>query len=216
MRKGQIPEMQKNDSVKQKEQPQAGPDPAVEQPQPVSRAGRQEDAEAPAAETEKTAPAQEPAQEGELAQTQKKLKETEEQLTKQKDVLLRTAAEYDNYRKRTSREKQSVYQDATADAVKEFLPVADNLERALEQEKCSAEDLRKGVEMVEKQMRDALKKLGVTEMGQEGDTFDPTVHSAVSHVENKEAGENTVAKVFQKGYKIGDRVVRHAMVQVAN
>ncbi len=217
-RKGQVPEMQKNDSVKQSGKAPVRPDPAAgkqeDRPQaaPVVPTGRPEGEKAPAAETEKQA-AQTA---GELAQAQKKLKEAEEQLAKQKDILLRTAAEYDNYRKRTSREKQSAYQDATADAVKEFLPVADNLERALEQKECSVEDLRKGVEMVEKQMQDALKKLGVTTMGKEGEAFDPTLHSAVAHVEDEKAGENTVAKVFQKGYKIGDRVVRHAMVQVAN
>ena len=150
------------------------------------------------------------------AETQAGRQEPAKQPESPGDILLRTAAEYDNSRKRTGREKQSVYQDATADAVKEFLPVADNLERALEQKDCSAEDLRKGVEMVEKQMQDALKKLGVTEMGKEGEPFDPALHSAVAHVEDEKAGDNTAEKVFQKGYNIGDCVGRHAMVQVAN
>ena len=202
--------MQENDIVKDtgKTQKSAETQTGQRQAEPVPPAGQTEERKVPGAEAA--------APDKELAETQKKLKEAEEQLARQKDVLLRTAAEYDNYRKRTSREKQSAYQDATADAVKEFLPVADNLERALAQKDCSAEDLRKGVEMVGKQMQDALKKLGVTEMGREGDPFDPALHSAVAHVEDKEAGENTVSKVFQKGYKIGDRVVRHAMVQVAN
>lgn len=202
--------MQENDIVKDagKTQKSAETQAGQRQAEPVPPAGQTEERKVPGAEAA--------APDKELAETQKKLKEAEEQLARQKDVLLRTAAEYDNYRKRTSREKQSAYQDATADAVKEFLPVADNLERALAQKDCSAEDLRKGVEMVGKQMQDALKKLGVTEMGREGDPFDPALHSAVAHVEDKEAGENTVSKVFQKGYKIGDRVVRHAMVQVAN
>ena len=139
-----------------------------------------------------------------------------EQLKKQQNVFLRTVAEYDNYRKRTEREKASVYSDATAAAVKEILSVEDNLARALEQKDCSAEDLRKGVEMVEKQMRKALKKLGVAEMGKEGDPFDPALHNAVSHIEDENAGENTIAEVFQKGYMIGDKVIRHAMVKVAN
>lgn len=152
----------------------------------------------------------------ELEETKKKLAETEEALAKQKDTLLRTAAEYDNFRKRTAREKESLYSDATADAVKEFLGVADNLERALAQKECSAEDLRKGVEMTQKQMLAALDKLGVAELGKEGDTFDPALHSAVAHVDDKSLGENVVAKVLQKGYRIGDKVIRHAMVQAAN
>jgi len=152
----------------------------------------------------------------ELDGLRKKLDAAQRELEHQKDLLLRTAAEYDNYRKRTAKEKQSAYADATSEAVQAFLPVEDNLERALAQKECSAQDLRKGVEMVQKQMRAALGKLGVTEMGKEGEPFDPAVHSAIAHVEDKGSGENTVTKVFQKGYKIGDKVVRHAMVQVAN
>ena len=152
----------------------------------------------------------------ELEETKKKLTETEEALAKQKDTLLRTAAEYDNFRKRTAREKESLYSDATADAVKEFLGVADNLERALAQKECSADDLRKGVEMTQKQMLAALDKLGVAEMGKEGDTFAPALHSAVAHVDAASLGENVIAKVLQKGYRIGDKVIRHAMVQAAN
>ena len=152
----------------------------------------------------------------ELEEMKKKLAEAEAELAKQKDALLRTAAEYDNFRKRTVREKESLYADATADAVKEFLGVADNLERALAQKDCSAEDLRKGVEMTQKQLLAALDKLGVTEMGAEGDPFDPALHSAVAHVDDPKLGENVVAQVLQKGYRIGDKVIRHAMVQAAN
>ena len=152
----------------------------------------------------------------ELEETKKKLAEAEESLAKQKDTLLRTAAEYDNFRKRTAREKESLYSDATADTVKEFLGVADNLERALAQKDCSAEDLRKGVEMTQKQMLAAFEKLGVAEMGGEGDPFDPELHSAVAHVDDESLGENVIAKVLQKGYRIGDKVIRHAMVQAAN
>lgn len=174
-----------------------------------------------AAEKRKAEPEQkkqkpEAPEDGEREEMEKKLKETQETLEKQKDRLLRTVAEYDNFRKRTEREKASLYGDATAAAVQEFLPVADNLSRALEQKDCSAEDLRKGVEMVQRQMDSALKKLGVEEMGEEGEAFDPALHNAVAHVEDEKAGENTVTKVFQKGYKIGEKVIRHAMVQVAN
>lgn len=152
----------------------------------------------------------------ELDETKKKLKETEASLAEQKDVLMRTAAEYDNYRKRTTREKQTAYADATADTIKEILSVADNLERALAQKECSVEDLRKGVEMTHKQMQSALQKLGVSEIGKEGDTFDPNLHSAVAHIEDESLGENVIAQVYQKGYRIGDKIVRHAMVQTAN
>lgn len=147
---------------------------------------------------------------------QKKFEEAEEALKKQKDQFLRTAAEYDNYRKRTEREKAAIYSDATAAAVLEFLPVADNLERALEQQECSVEDLRKGVEMVQAQLKKALEKLGVSEMGAAGEAFNPELHNAVSHIDDENAAENVVAQVYQKGYKIGDKVVRHATVVVAN
>jgi len=144
------------------------------------------------------------------------LEKAQAELKKQKDILLRTAAEYDNYRKRTEREKTTAYADATAAAVLEFLPVADNLTRALSQKDCSIEDLRKGIEMVQKQMESALKKLGVEPMGKKGDPFDAEYHNAVSHIESDDLGENVIAEVFQSGYKLGDRIVRHAMVQVAN
>lgn len=179
----------------------------------------------PESRAEKTEPGQDAAQASSGQPEEKKnpedalekeLLETRDLLAKQKDQLLRTAAEYENYRKRTEREKTMVYADATAAAVLEFLPVADNLERALEQEDCGSGEMHKGIEMVQKQMSDALAKLGVTEMGKEGDAFDPALHNAVSHVEDESAGENSVVKVFQKGYRIGDRIVRHAMVQVAN
>ncbi len=190
-------------------------------------AAEKQEAKTPEKQPKETAPQQGKAQEPkaedapeslrkELGDTQKKLKATEEQLASQKNLLLRTAAEYDNYRKRTQREKETVYADATAEAVREFLSVQDNLERALKQKDCAADDLRKGIEMVCRQMGDALKKLGVTEMGSEGETFDPALHNAVSHVEDKDTGENTITKVFQKGYQIGGKVIRHAMVQVAN
>ncbi|WP_164919116.1 MULTISPECIES: nucleotide exchange factor GrpE [Acutalibacteraceae] len=150
------------------------------------------------------------------AELQRKLEEANRQVEKQKDLLLRTAAEYDNYRKRTAREKASLYNDATAAAVQEILTVADSLDRALEQKECTAEDMRRGVELVQKQMQSALDKLGVKEMGKEGEPFDPELHNAISHVEDPKSGENSVVKVFQKGYQIGGRVIRHAMVQVAN
>lgn len=171
-------------------------------------------------QTGETAAPQETKEDGASVQPgedlQQKLEEANRQLKKQKDLLLRTAAEYDNYRKRTAREKDALYGEATASAVLEILTVVDSLERALEQKDCSAEDMRKGVELVYKQMQSALEKLHVEEMGREGETFDPAFHNAISHVEDENSGENVIVKVFQKGYKIGDRVIRHAMVQVAN
>ena len=145
-----------------------------------------------------------------------KLKKAEEELQAQKERLLRTAAEYDNYRKRTEREKAAIYTDATADTILQILPVADNLERALAQQECSVEDLRKGVEMVNTQLLDALSKLGIAVVGMEGETFNPDFHNAVSHIEDEKLGENVISAVFQKGYRLGEKIVRHAMVQVAN
>lgn len=168
---------------------------------------------APPAESETGEPGE---AENRLREMEEELKKKDAELQKQKELLLRTAAEYDNFRKRTEKEKSAIYSDATSAAVLEFLPVADNLSRALELRECTAEDLRKGVEMVQKQMQAALDKLGVTEMGQEGEAFDPELHNAVSHVEDENAGENTITQVFQKGYSLGGKVVRHAMVQVAN
>lgn len=190
----------------------------VSESEPAPEAGKQGAAQPEAAEAENSAKKDSAVEalKRELDETKKKLKETEAALAKQKDVFLRTAAEYDNYRKRTAREKQSVYSDATADAVKEILGVEDNLERALAQENCSAEDLRKGVEMTQKQMQETLKKLGVSEMEAEGKQFDPLLHNAVSHVEDKKYGENVVVKVLRKGYVLNGKVVRHAIVQTAN
>lgn len=194
---------------------------AAEREQTAGRAGEPEQApeEAATAETPgKRRPEGAPENEARdrVAELEKKLGEKEAEFAKQKDLLLRTAAEYDNYRKRTTREKAAAYADATAAAIREVLPVADSLERALEQKECAADDMRKGVELVHRQICSAFEKLGIEEMGSEGEPFDPALHNAVSHVEDKDLGENVVAKVFQKGYKIGGRVIRHAMVQVAN
>lgn len=191
---------------------QAAEQAAAQQPEETSKAekdaGRQEPGDDVQVKLKKT--------EDELKKGQDELKKSQEELKKQKELLLRTAAEYDNYRKRSEREKSAVYADATSAAVAEFLSVADNLERALAQKDCGVEDLRKGVEMVETQLKGALAKLGVTEMGAVGDVFNPDLHNAVSHVEDENAGDNTIVQVFQKGYQMGDKVVRHAMVQVAN
>lgn len=133
----------------------------------------------------------------------------------QEDKYLRLLAEYDNYRKRSQKEKENAWATAKADAVKEFLPVYDNLERALKQETAD-EAYAKGVEMIMTQFKATLEKLGVSEIPALGETFHPNVHNAVMHIEDEDLGENTVAEVFQTGFQIGDKVIRHAMVKVAN
>ena len=131
------------------------------------------------------------------------------------DKYLRLAAEYDNYRKRTTKEKESIYTDAKVDAIKPFLEVYDNLIRGVAQ--CEEGDShRQGLEMIAKQFLTVLEKLGVSEIEAEGQPFDPEKHNAVMHVEDESFGENTVAEVFQKGFMLGDKVIRFAMVKVAN
>ncbi len=137
------------------------------------------------------------------------------QLESAKEQFVRLTAEYDNYRKRTAKEKDALWGDAQADTVRAFLPVYDNLERALKQD-TSDEAYKKGVEMTMDQFKAVLAKLGVTEIEAEGRPFDPEVHDAVMHVEDESLGENTVARVFQTGFRMGERVIRHAVVQVAN
>lgn len=139
-----------------------------------------------------------------------------EELQKQKDILLRTVAEYDNFRKRTEREKRAIYADATADAVKEILPIADSLEFAVKAQDGATEEYQKGLEMVSKQFQNALEKLGVKAVGAPGEEFDPNLHNAIAHIEDETTAENTIVEVFQKGYILGDKVIRPAMVKVAN
>lgn len=133
-----------------------------------------------------------------------------------KQQYLRVLAEYDNFRKRSQSEKAGVYNNAISDAVNAILPVADNIDRALSQQNASAEDMMKGVEMIANQFKASFEKLDIHEIGTVGEVFDPNLHNAVSHIENEELGEGVVAAVFQKGYKLGDKVIRYAMVQVAN
>lgn len=169
-------------------------------------------AEAPQEEQKGAAPGQEQAASPEQEELEKLQKEFDEH----KQQYLRVLAEYDNFRKRTLHEKDAIYNNAVSDTVQAILPIADNIERALAQENASAEDMKKGVEMIEAQIQAALEKLGVEEVGKAGDVFDPNLHNAVAHIEDEALGENVIAAVYQKGYKLGDRVVRHAMVQVAN
>lgn len=139
----------------------------------------------------------------------------EEAVKAEKDKYLRLMAEYDNFRKRSQKERESLYGDIRADAVTKFLPVYDNLERALKQE-TSDEAYRKGVEMIMNQFIATMEKLGVSEIESEGQKFDPEKHNAVMHIEDENYGENEIVEVFQRGFKLGDKVIRFAMVKVAN
>ena len=139
----------------------------------------------------------------------------EEKYNAERDAHLRVAAEFDNFRKRTIKEKEASYGNGKADAVAKMLPVYDNLERALQQE-TSDTAFKKGVEMTMTELLKIFGSLGVEVYGNVGDQFDPNLHNAVMHIENEELEENSISAVFQKGFKIGDKVVRFAMVQVAN
>ena len=152
----------------------------------------------------------------EIAKLNAELETAKQAAADAKDQLLRVMAEYDNFRKRTEKEKAAIYDNAVKDAVAEILNVADTMEMALAHKNCEADDLRKGVEMIEKNLHAALTKLKVEPIGAEGDPFDPELHQAVSHIENEDLGENVIAQVYRKGYRIGDKIIRHATVVVAN
>ena len=141
--------------------------------------------------------------------------EWEEKYNAEHDSYLRLAADYDNFRKRTIKEKEASYGNGKADAVEKLLPVYDNLERALNRP-TEDEAYKKGVEMTMTQLVGIFAGLGVEIFGNVGDAFDPNMHNAVMHIEDENFGENIICQVFQKGFKLGDKVVRFAMVQVAN
>ncbi len=131
------------------------------------------------------------------------------------EKYMRTLAEYDNYRKRTIKEKESIYPEAKAVVIEKFLPVMDNFQRAIDSAE-NKDGFYEGVVMLKKQMDDVLTSLGVEEIKSVGEEFNPEFHNAVMHIDDEEQGENVIVEEFQKGYKIGDRVVRHSMVKVAN
>lgn len=147
-----------------------------------------------------------------LAENEKLKKELEVQ----KDLFLRVAAEYDNYRKRTERDKALIYNDATANAIENMLSVADSLEMAVKSVGGAQSDYQKGLELVINQLNASFKKLGVESFGNVGDKFDPDIHNAIAHCEDADAEENTIVEVFQRGYTLNDKVIRHAMVKVIN
>ena len=193
-----------------------------------------EETKQPVEETPETAPEQEAPQTEETAEKKAKAKKKKEkgytftkeqveqmelavkQLDSVKDQFVRLTAEYDNYRKRTTKEKDNIYQDAKADTVKAFLAVYDNLERAVATEGDENSPHKKGLEMIFAQYKDILKTLGVEEIPAKGQPFDPEKHNAVMHIDDENFGENEVAQVFQAGFQMGDKVIRYAIVQVAN
>ena len=170
------------------------------------------------ATAEDTAPAPEVVEEETFTVTREQMEQFEslaKLVSDGNDKYLRLAAEYDNYRKRTTKEKENIYADAKLDTVKPFLEVADNLDRAVSQFE-EGDPHRQGMEMICKQFTAVLEKLGVTEIPALEQPFDPGKHNAVMHIDDENFGENIVAEVFQKGYQMGEKVVRFAMVKVAN
>jgi len=188
-----------------KKNPPAGEPPAEEQMPPEAEAAAQE--VPPASPEETPGP--------DTAGLQAQLDAAKAAQASAEDRLIRLAAEYDNFRKRTAKEKEGIWNDASAAAVTALLPVFDNLERALKQETADAA-YKKGVEMTMTGLRDALTKLGVEQIPAQGETFDPNLHNAVMHCEDENAEENTIVEVFQQGFKLGEKILRFAMVKVAN
>lgn len=185
-----------------------------------------EDQKAPQQPEESAAPAQEKEApkrrekkdraKDQLAKLQEQLGVMQKELDAQKDQALRLAAEYDNFRKRSQREREAAFNDSRVAVLSEILPVIDNFERAAQNKEAGYEDFQKGISMTFQQFMEIMKKLGVEAFGAQGDPFDPNIHNAVMHVEDESLGESVVADVFSKGYRLGDRVLRHAMVKVAN
>ena len=186
-----VPEQEaKNQEAEERETP----------PEQGAQSDAAEDAKASEAKTEEAAPQPD---------------DCASKLAAEHDRYLRLAAEYDNYRKRSQRERDSIFNDVRSDTVTKFLPVYDNLVRALEQSTAD-EAYRKGVEMIMTQFKDILSRLGVTEIESVGKTFDPALHNAVMHDVDEEQGENVIVQELQKGFMMGDKVIRFAMVKVVN
>ena len=166
-------------------------------------------------EAEATKQPEEKKHEDAKQQEASEFEKAQQALAQEHDSYLRLAAEYDNYRKRSQKEKDNLYTEIRSETVEKFLPVYDNLERALAQETQDAA-FKKGVEMTMNQLVSVMEKLGVESFGAAGDHFDPQLHNAVMHIEDESLGENVIAEVCQKGFKVGEKVVRFAMVKVAN
>ena len=183
----------------------------VKEEQTAAAEESQEETEAAPAET----PEEAPKAEEKPAEEKKAEKDPAAELAAMNDKYLRLMAEYDNFRKRSQKEKDALYGDIKANTLKSFLPVYDNLVRALAQQ-TEDEAYKKGVEMIMTQFNSTMEKLGVTPMDCLGKKFDPAFHNAVMHVEDEEKGENEIVEVFQQGFMLGDKVIRFAMVKVAN
>ena len=188
-----------------------------EQPKDEAVSEQVSEKELPVEEPKQNAgnPQEAKAEEAKKEEKPSELDTVKEQLAKEHDGYLRLAAEYDNFRKRSQKEKDDLYTVIKAETVGKFLPVYDNLERALAQETAD-EAYKKGVEMTMNQLVKVMEGLGVTSFGEIGEAFDPARHNAVMHVEEEGLGENVIAEVFQKGFLGGGKVIRFAMVKVAN
>ena len=188
-----------------------------EQPKDEAVSEQVSEKELPVEEPKENAgnPQEAKAEEAKKEEKPSELDTVKEQLAKEHDGYLRLAAEYDNFRKRSQKEKDDLYTVIKAETVGKFLPVYDNLERALAQETAD-EAYKKGVEMTMNQLVKVMEGLGVTSFGEIGEAFDPARHNAVMHVEEEGLGENVIAEVFQKGFIVGEKVIRFAMVKVAN
>ena len=151
-----------------------------------------------------------------LSEAEEKLSAAEAELAEAKDRYLRTLAEYDNYRKRTAKEREGIYGDAVTESIKQLLPLLDNLKQAQQYADGDPAKVAEGVRMIASSVPDILSKLGVAEFGAPGDTFDPNLHNAVLHVEEEGCGEGEILEVYQSGYRRGDKIIRYAMVRVAN
>ena len=169
-----------------------------------------------AAQEEVKAPEETAQEPEEKDEKEEKIKALEADAEAQKEKYMRLAAEYDNYRKRTANEKLALYDDATAKAVKELLPVADSVRMALENLKDADPEIIKGIELISNQLDKSFEKLKVESYGKVGDDFDPNLHNAIGMVDKEELGSGKIAAVFQTGFKLGDKIIRHAMVQVTN
>lgn len=187
---------------------------ATEENKNINTAEAEEATQEKEQETAKAKKSKKSEKKSEIESLKAEIEKLNSDLASAKDTHLRTLAEYDNYRKRSQREKEAAYGDSKASTLKLLLPVLDNFDRAAENKTDDIEVYRKGIEMTLTQLHDILKKLEVESFGEAGDEFDPNIHSAVMSVESEELPENSIAAVFEKGYKMGDRILRFATVQV--
>ena len=173
------------------------------------------EAELPEGEEPRDGQAEEPSPQAEEPAQPDPLAQLQEEKDAVNDRLLRVMAEYDNFRKRSAKERESLYPEAEAGVITRFLPFADNFERAMLSE-CADPEFKKGMELIWQAFEEILKDLRVEPVGEPGEPFDPKLHNAVMHIEDEALGENVIAEVFQKGYRRGERILRYAMVKTAN